>query len=201
MKEILLLLVGIIVLNSCKDQSQMGYEDEFISNKIGWIEETSKSHDLFISNGKYTIENKDSTTALSSTHYLDKSWHYNLSSPYTISSSITISGESYDSLSCGLILECNSYLYEFAFYQSGKIYVSEYNYQNEETLYMNNVDSLYPTKKFDFSLNVSDWEFDLKVNEKNIAIGDFHCKSWNRIVPFTGKLTKSEIEYFKLKKN
>lgn len=191
----------LIGLGSCTDQSSKGINDEFNNNKIGWIEEKTNSHDLFILDGKYTIENKDSSSALSSTRYLDKSWHVNLSNSYSISSSVTISSDKFDTLSCGLILDCNSYLYEFAFYESGKIYISEYNYQNEETLYMNNVDSLAPTNKFDFTLNINNWDFNLVVNNSKIGSGKLRCKTWDRIVPFTGQFTKSEIEYFRLKEN
>lgn len=100
-----------------------------------------------------------------------------------------------------MILDCNSYIYEFGFYENGKIYISEYSYQNNETLYINNLDSLVSTNKFDFTLNIDDWDFELIVNKKNVGNGSFRCKTWDRIVPFTGKFTKSEIDYFKLKEN
>lgn len=201
MKGITATILTTILLGSCSEQPTKGIIDEFDANKIGWIEERTNSHDLFIQNGKYTMVNKDSTSALSSTRYLDKSWHVNLADSYSISSSIKITGNEIDTLSCGLILDCNSYLYEFSFYESGKIYISEYNYQNEETLYMNNVNSLIATNKFDFTIVIDEWDFELIVNEKKVGNGSFRCKTWDRIVPFTGKFTKSEIEYFKLKEN
>jgi len=198
MKVNIVALLTMLLFGACSERPSKGLIDDFDRNKIGWIEERTIFHDLFIQDGKYIMENKDSTSALSSTRYLDKSWHVDLANSYSVSSSISITGNENDTLSCGLILECNSYIYELTFYESGNINITEYNYHNKETLHMNNLDSLNATNKFDVTVNIDDWDFELVINQKSIGKGRFRCKTWDRIVPFTGKFTKSEIEYFKL---
>lgn len=78
MKGIITTTLTILLIYSCAEPPTKGIIDEFDGNKIGWIEERTNSHELFIQDGKYTIVNKDSSSALSSTRYLDKSWHVNL---------------------------------------------------------------------------------------------------------------------------
>ncbi|MEM8585488.1 MAG: hypothetical protein AAGF87_14510 [Bacteroidota bacterium] len=200
MKESIIIISILTQICSCSNNESEKFIDDFNNNKLGWIEETTAFHDLYIQDGVYTLINKDTASELSSTRYLDQSWHYDLGDQYSINSSISISGNGYDSLSCGLILECNSYIYYFTLYESGLVDISEYNYLKDETLYLKDVDSLSKTNKFDLTLNIEGWNFEFIANNKPIANGQFQCKNWNRIVPFTGKFTMSEVDYLSLTK-
>ena len=105
-------------------------------------------------------------------------------------------------LFCGMCLECDSFNYEFWFFNTGKVKVVEVAKQKKSMITIDEcTESFLPADTVYCAIAINDGNFTLTVNGNQITTGTFDCKSWNSIVPITGRFTQTEVDYLKIVKN
>ncbi len=193
------LFVSTILSCTNENNGKSILNETFNENDRGWIEENASYHKIEIKDGFYFIHCKDSVAGRTSTFPLDKSYLYDLPSKYSVETSLNIVSSDLDTASCGLILESATFEYEFRFYNSGEIRIQQHDYGNKEYLYYKDVSHLTTgfdeVNSFNVKLIISDWDFDLYVNDQKCKSGKLSSKSWIRLAPFSGKLTKTKVDY------
>ncbi len=195
------LVIFLFVSCSVIESSEYFFDEKFNKNSRGWIEEMTDDHFLTIENGYYLMENKDSTSNKSSSRCLDRSCFYSLPDSFEIQTSVTMASSIQDTLSCGLLLEGNSFKYEFRFFNTGQVQISEYNFISKNSVNLTDVKNIAPTENILCSVKITGWDFEVFANNMKVGSGKLKCKSWDRIVPFTGKLTKSKVDYLRIIEN
>ncbi len=203
-KLLTILMLSFALFFSCNNvEEEISILDEnFDSNTKGWIQEDAEFHKLEIKDGYYFIESKDSGFYRTSSYSLDKSYLYSLPEEYSIETSIEIIESDLDTAYCGLILESNSFEYEFRLFETGEVWVNQYNYSTKEYTTYNSIELLKTNEKirqFNVQIKVNGWRFMLYVNNEKLGGGKMSSKSWSRLTPFAGRLTSIKVDYLYIK--
>lgn len=183
--------------------SSASLDEEFHSNKLGWIEENTLFDSLKIMDGVYSICNKNnngnSLITIGSPEKVE--FIRNLPEKYLISSKI-IEQTSLGKLDVysGLILQDDFIQYDFFFYKKGRIVVSKFNLASElnDIVYDNVIDSIGMKDSVDFSVYFYDKSFDLTVNGNIVFHDQIGSRNWNFIGLATSRKSVTKFDNLKL---
>lgn len=184
--------------NEDEDFNEYLFYDDFEVNQLGWIEEITDLHSLVIDEGNYVMINRDSSTSRTSSYCIDKLWLADLPNEYTIETSINMVGGEADTLSCGLLLEGNTFEYTITVSNFGDVSLKEYNFQKDETWSYTKIENTTANQKYIIQVNKNEWDADIVINNELLGSIKLGSKSWHRISPFTGSLTHSKVDYLSI---
>jgi len=143
MKYIITILSVILILSCSTEEDKYSFIENFTSNEIGWVEESSDFHNFDIRNGAYYMTAFDTLYTQSSTSPMDLSFVLSLPEKFLIDSEIKyISGK--EGLSCGIILDGASTYSMFSTTPEGKHYMSKYDYNYDKTI---SIDSMVSNER------------------------------------------------------
>ena len=191
----------VLFLSSCKEQNQFILNENFDSNSLGWVEETTGYHDVKIDSGFCFLASLDtaSTTYYSSIGSLDKSYLYSLPNSFKISTKIKLLENNLEDAYFGVFLYGASLKYSFLVYKSGKVDVTEYDYNSEIERNLITGDSQFEIKN-EVVLNIEMENKKLYFSIDDYEFGETEVKvhGWQEIRLFTSKQSKISIDYLKI---
>ncbi len=197
----------IIFSVSCNSKNDKLYalNENFDSNEIGWPEESTSSHTVEIENGMYTVHSKtiDTTKVQTSAGPQNRSFLYNLPGHYQIMSLIK-GYHGGPKMEYGIMLNSASLSYRFALTGSGKVFVTEYDYntESEDTLIHGNylkLTKIGPTG-VKFTFDIRDRNLNFILDDKAIGSCLLKTKQWEDIRLFTTIKSKISIDYLRVVK-
>jgi hypothetical protein len=208
-RHLLLFLAIAIVCSDCRIKSSeikppdLILDENFDSNKIGWVEEYTNAHKTEIRNGFLYINAIDTSAILSSNGPLDYSFLLDFPNNYEISSSITLM-ERTRHARFGILLSSSSIEYKFSVSDSGTAAVMEWdnNRRSEIRLFTQslNADSDTSMEAVLFEIKVHFRNFEFYINNKLIGEGILNSKNWRDIRLFTTTGSGIAVDYLRIKK-
>ena len=188
------------------EQKKKNYilDENFDSNKLGWVEESTGAHKIEFRDGFYFIHSIDTSSAQSSAGPQNISFLWSMPKAYEIISSF----QSIDQGSTphfGIILGSATLEYKFSYshLNAGEVEEWDYNRDSEITLFSKPVRSKIEIDKTPiiFRLKVADSHFEFYVNDELIGNGHFSAKAWRDIRLFTSSSSAVKIDYLRIEKN
>lgn len=213
MKQFILLVSIIILINSCivpvnnnstnqivKEEPYALYED-FVSNKLGWIEEKTYQHELEIKNGYYFIHSKDTSFIYTSTSPLDKSFLYGLKN-FELESHLQLVKQSPKETQFGVFFISGTLQYDFILDFEGICKVFEYNHANqtERTLSEKELSSFNKKSINSFKIRIHDKKFSFLIDNELAGTGDIASGSWQEMRLFASSGTDLMLHSFTILK-
>ena len=195
-------LCTVLICCSCVKENKSILNETFDSNTRGWVEEISEHHDLYIENGKYYIESKDtsSLTFRTSTGSLDRSYLFGLPNKYEIETKLQLKNNELDDVHYGLILKGAAYEYSFNLYKSGIIKVLQYDYNSEmESTLLSDTSAHKIENEIKLKIIVDGTDFILFVDDYEIGRSKFNVKCWQGLRVFTSKQSQIVVDYITIK--
>ena len=205
---ILLIVVLVLFDQSCQPKPEEIKEntvilnENFDSNKIGWVEEFTDAHDIEIKKGFLYINSHDTSASQTSNGPLEKSFLLNFPSGYEITSSISLLKHRRDA-HFGIILGSGSLEYKFSVSDSGTAAVDEWdgNRRTEIRLFTHSLSEMDTSmKRVVFSIDVHFRNFEFYINEKLMGEDILKTKGWRDIRLFTTTKSSVAIDYLRIKK-
>lgn len=199
---VILIMTYISILSCEPEKTDLILNEEFQNNTLGWIEEKSDSHDLFIVRDHYHISSKDTSSTIHQTSAgsLDKSYLLGLPEKYDVEVKFKFLENKLEDAFAGIILGGGSLEYSFNYYKSGAFAVKEYNYfSGVERTIMTDSSELnlegYITMRV--SVNPSNFKFYIE----DLGVGNSHLsvKSWQNLRLVTSKQSRTAFDYIKIK--
>lgn len=177
------------------------FNEEFENNQNEWSEEESKLCNLKIKDGHYKISNlvKNNDTSWLCGYPLNVAFLKNLPEHYIISSRVSeLSKLGKNEVYSGIDLISSKDIYRFHFYSNGRIRVGRFNNLNQNTDFI--IDTFIRTQMIplDFTINVHNKEFDLKVNSIFVAKNTFKSNNWESIRLLTSNSSTSKFEFLQI---
>lgn len=205
--NLILSLFAVLFLIACQERkdSQYSLNENFDSNEIGWIEESTSSHSIEIRNGTYYVHSKSLDTNKLQTSVSPQKINFLLDLPrhYEITTSIKPKQENPD-MEYGIMLNSASLTYRFALGKSGNILVTEYDYNTEaeDTLIQGDFQKIKELQRPDvkFSININDKDLRLLLNEISIGTCKIRTRQWQDIRLFTTVNSEIAVDYLRVKK-
>lgn len=179
--------------------------EKFDENKLGWPEEFTASHQVFMHNGYYNIISIDTSKYRSSTYSWEDGYLINLPEEYVISTSIDLkkrSNKERDITNFGILLNSSSLEYEFSVYWHGLVMVTELDNNTEErkTLFENhNKEIVSPIQ---LEIKIKNQDFELFINGQLEGSGRFKNRTtfWQNLRLYTTAGSSVAIDYLKISK-
>lgn len=191
-------LLIVVIISSCNEQNQFILNETFDDNSLGWVEETTNYHDVKIDSGFCFLASLDtaSTTYYSSIGSLDKSYLYSLPNSFKISTKIKLLENDLDDAHYGVFLYGASLKYSFTVYKSGKVEVTEYDYNSEIERNLITADSQFEIEN-EVVLNIEIENKNLYFSIDDYEFGETEVKvlGWQELRLFTSKQSKISIDY------
>lgn len=195
------------LLIQCGDEKDTLILDEnFNENKLGWPEEFTEAHKVFIENGYYNINSIDTTRYRSSAYSLKNQYLLDLPEEYVISTSFDLkkrSNKERDITNFGILLNSSSLEYEFTVYWHGLTMATEYGINTDvrKTIvekYNKEIDS--PTK---IEIRIKGRDFKFFVNNNLQGSGRFRSKTkhWENLRLYTTTGSSVAIDYLRISDN
>lgn len=202
-----ILIIPLFFLCQCSNnESKFILNENFDENKLGWPEEETSSHHLYIKNGNYYLKSIDTARYRSSVYSLEDQYMRNLPDEYVIKTSIDLinrSRKDRDITNFGLLLNSSSLEYEFSIYWHGLVKVTEYNNNTDSTItiFENQLTKMQSTILIDLKINKT--RFELFINGKSIGSGKLKTQSqfWQNIRLYTTTGSTIVIDYLKIVKS
>jgi hypothetical protein len=206
-RHLILPLFSFLFITACQDKkvSQYTLNENFDSNEIGWIEESTSSHYTEIRNGAYYVYSKSEDTSKTQTSVspFRVLFLLNLPGKYEITSSIKRIRENPE-MEYGIELISASLSYRFALEKSGRILVTEYDYNTEaeDTLIQGDYLKIKELQRPDvtFNINVNDRDLRLLLNDISIGTCKIKTRQWQDIRLFTSTNSEIAVDYLRVKK-
>lgn len=192
----------ITTLFSCNKEEEYILNENFDENRLGWVEESTDFHQAKFDSGYYYLSSIDTSeqTNLSSTGSLDKSYLFNLPDTYEISTKIKLINSKHEDVNYGIFLYGASVQYSFIIYNSGKIEVTEYDYNLEKEFILLSANSeLTIESGITCRIQINGLTFKLFIDDYEIGESDFKVKSWQELRLFTSKESTIAIDYLTIK--
>jgi hypothetical protein len=194
----------LIQCGSDKDESSI-LDENFDENTLGWPEEITDAHQVFIENGQYNIISIDTARYRSSVYSLKNDYLLNLPEEYEITTSIDLKKRSLkerDITNFGILLNSSSLEYEFTVYWHGLITATEYGINTDvrKTIFKKqNKEIKSPTK---IEIRIKGRDFKLFVNDHFEGNGKFRSKTrhWENLRLYTTTGSSVAIDYLKISK-
>ncbi len=204
-----LIVVLLLFDQSCQPKADESKEntlilnENFDSNKLGWVEEFTDAHDTEIRQGFLYISSHDTSAVQSSDGPLENSFFLNFPNGYEITSSINLLKHSRHAR-FGIIMVSSSVEYKFSVSDSGTAAVDEwdYNRRTEIRLFTHMLSSAMDTSmnRVAFRIDVHFRNFEFYINEKLMGEGILKTKGWRDIRLFTTTNSSVAIDYLRIKK-
>lgn len=175
------------------------FEENFESNKIGWVEENTQDHYVEILNGYYYIHSKDTASEQTSVSSFDNSYILNLKDTFSI-----LLNMEYDKgkTGFGFLLRSPTLQYRFVVKKDGVIDVREYKMgDNFETILVSDSSYFGTLNKgafFNFHLAVSDYDFKFFVNDIFVLEDSFRAKTWTDFRLLSERETAVKVNNLKI---
>ncbi len=192
----------ILITISCNNEKKYILHENFDYNKLGWVEETTEYHQVRFDSGHYFLSSIDSSasTFKSSTGSLDKSYLLGLPNSYEISTKLNLTNNKHDDANYGILLYGASVQYSFIIYKSGKIEVTEYDYNSEKEYILLTANSeLTIDSSVTCRIIIDDYTFKFFIDDFEIGESKFKVKSWQELRLFTSKESTIKIDYLTIK--
>lgn len=198
-------LLFLALLISCTSAANSEYilNEEFNENLLGWVEEWSEAHHTEIVEGALLLKSLDTAANYSSNGPRNNSTMWTLPTNWQFSTSMEVIDGGPEA-GFGFILYSASKNYEFALNRSGKVYISEYDYnkQAEEPI----VDEVFEELALDYNtptnltLKVNGTSFEFFVDNQKVGEGSFSAKSWETLRLFAkAGGTGIKADYYRIK--
>lgn len=198
------MLMTLTCFSSCStNKGNFILNEEFNSNKIGWVEEQTEFHYLEIKGGKYLIHSIDTSNARSSSGSMYGGYLYGLPAKYQIHTSIKLTETKNSNTNFGIILRSPTLEYKFAVYTDGDIIVSEFNYNSDERKILVskkiNLSFFEPTE---IAINIDNMDFMITINDLTIGNSKFKTKtsSWNDLRLYASSESAILVDYLRIRK-
>jgi len=199
----LIIVAAITNLISCStEKSEYIIDEQFDTNKLGWVEERTDFHYLNIRKGEYLIHSLDTSVARSSTGTMAGRYLYDLPMQYEITTSVKLVKKNSNKVSFGLFLYSSTLEYGFTIYSDGEIIVSEYDYNRESSInLLSKKIKLTPSDSTDIMISINDMGFELIVNDISIGTATFRTEtsSWHDLRLFTSSGSAILVDYLRIK--
>lgn len=196
-------ILAVLTLgSSCQmERESRILSEEFMDNRLGWVEEKTASHHLSIDEGVYHIKSQDTNTRRSSTGSIKEDYLVNLPPSYEINTSMQFIDGNKEKTNFGLLLYSASIEYQFAVYPSGWIMVYELDYNLDSTVTILSkfidLDTSVPSA---ISIRIKGSDFNLFVNKEEIGTAAFKSKPnhWHELRLYTSKLSAVDVEFLRI---
>lgn len=205
--RILIILSLSLFLIQCEsDNEALPILDEnFDENKLGWPEEFTEAHEVYIEDGYYHINSIDTSRYRSSIYSLQDEYLLNLPNEYVISTSIDLkkrSNKKRDITNFGILLNSSSLEYEFSIYWHGLVMATEHSINTDtwDTIFEKQNEEISSPIKIEVKIKGRD--FKLYVNDNLEGSGKFRSqtKNWENLRLYTTTGSKVAIDYLKISK-
>ncbi len=207
----ILISFSLVFLFSCnsdqnikeQDKSNVLIDEDFDFNDLRWVEESTKYHNIELSDGKYHIEAKDSIKQTSVAPF-NKTYLYDLKESFSITINLDLLNRDTSILSrAGIMFTCASVDYRvFISNKSEVIVTEEILVENRELIILSKPlnGDLSKTVQ-DITVDVNGYNADLQVNGK--AMGEFKMKSKaiEGVRIFTSAQTSIDVYKFRIENN
>lgn len=197
-------LITFIIYSCSKPNSEYILNEEFDSNKLGWIEETTEFHRTEILDGELLISSLDTASRISSNGPRDNSYLWSLPVSWEFETSIKIIDGGADA-GFGFKLYSASINYSFSLNRNGSVNVYEYDYNSEKNIPI--IEKSIADYKLDFNTPVSlllvvkdSNSFEFFIDGISLGNGKFRAKSWGglRLFAESGG-TGIKVNFYRLK--
>jgi hypothetical protein len=198
-----IILLIIFSLYSCNKKNNFILNENFDSNKLAWVEESSSFHCVKIDSGYYYISNCDTSTLteFTSTTSLDKSYLYNLPKSFEICTKIKLMYYKHKATCFGILLNGASLQYAFNINKLGAIQVREYDYNSNKDELLLSRDSEYEIDhEVICKILINDGKFTLYMDDYKIGESRFNVNALQELRLFTSKESKIAVDYLTIKK-
>jgi hypothetical protein len=191
---------------SCIAQKKNSYilDENFDSNKIGWVEESTNAHKTEVKDGFYYIYSIDTSKEQSSAGPKNISFLWGMPKAYEITSSFQIIDQMMPP-HFGIILGSSTLEYKFSFSHAntGEVREWDYNRDSEIRLFTKSAGKEIDlaTTQVVFRIKVADSHFEFYINDELIGYGQFNAKSWEDIRLYTTSGSAIRIDYLRIQKN
>lgn len=213
MKYLLLSVFIILLLHSCilpintgnsakkSLENKYALKEDFVQNKIGWIEEKSDQHELEIKNGYYFIHSIDTSFLYTSTSPLDKSFLYGLRN-FELETAIQLVKKSPKSTQFGVFFVSGILQYDFMLDFDGHAKVTEYNHGNqcEKTIIDKEIIGFSHQSINSFKIEIIDSKFSFSIDNKIIGNGEINSRSWQEMRMYVSSGTDIMMNSFNIQK-
>lgn len=202
-KQLTIYLGIAICIAACKRDSKDILNENFDANEIGWPEESTSSHKIEIQNGNYFVHSvTDDTTKVQTSVSPQRVW-FLLKMPkhYEITTHIKRIGNT-PTGEFGLMLLSSTLTYRFALTDSGKAYVTEYDYNTEveDSLISGNYYSSKEIRSSGVRFRITVHERNIKffLNDRFIGTTAIKTSQWEDIRLFTSSTSEIAIDYLRI---
>jgi len=198
-------LCTFLIQCTSKKEDLLILDENFNENKLGWPEEITEAHEVFIEKGYYNINSMDTARYRSSVYSLNPDYLLNLPEEYIISTSIDLKKRSHktrDITNFGILLNSSSLEYEFTVYWHGLIMATEYgtNTDVRKTIFeKQNKEVESPTR---IEIRIKGRDFKVFVNDHFQGGGKFRSKTrhWENLRLYTTTGSSVAIDYLRISK-
>ena len=200
------IIISFIISNVCIAQKKKSYilDENFDTNKLGWIEESTNYHKVELKDGFYYIHSIDTSKGQSSVGPQNISFLWGMPKAYEITSSFqSIDRDMLPHF--GIILGSATLEYKFLFLHDndGQVKEWDYNRDSEIPLFSKNLDKKIDLEKTQiiFKIKVADSHFEFYINDELIGNGHFNARSWGDIRLFTSSGSSVKIDYLRIQES
>lgn len=199
-------LLFFVLSVTCIAQKKKIYilDENFDSNKLGWVEESTAAHKAEFRDGFYYIHSLDTSVGQTSVGPQNISFLWGMPKAYEIISCF----QSIDQGSpphFGIILGSATLEYKFSFshLNAGEVEEWDYNRNSEITLFSKTIKKKIELDKTQiiFRIKVADSHFEFYVNDELIGNGHFGAKAWRDIRLFTSSGSAVKIDYLRIQES
>lgn len=202
-KQYISMLLFLPFFISCaEEKEEFILNEEFDSNELGWIEEIKDVHQLKVNDGNYYMSCQDTSYERTSTNSIYKDYLYNLPKIYTITTSIHFSGDFDETNNFGLFLNSGTLDYKFSVYASGKIIVTESDYNKENPVELLSSELDYNAgQATDLKIVINEENFEFFINDNSAGANKFKCKTsaWRDLRIYVSSPSTILVDYIKIK--
>ncbi|MFT7036076.1 MAG: hypothetical protein ACJA2S_004603 [Cyclobacteriaceae bacterium] len=198
-----LLLFTLLISCTSTTNSEYIINEEFNENQLGWVEEWSEAHHTEITEGKLLLKSLDTAANYSSNGPRNNNAMWTLPTNWQFSTSMEVIDGGTEA-GFGFILFSASLNYEFGINRSGKVYISEYDYNKQAERPI--VDEIFEDLTLDYNtptnlmLEVKGTSFEFYVNNQKVGKGSFSAKSWETLRLFAkAGGTGIKVDYYRIK--